>query len=162
MVWAWMHSLPYARGTRTELWCGHGCTGCCRVLLEHERNYGLRMDALVTVCSWNTNGIMLGAWMLSYSLSLEHEHEQNYGSGMDALVTVCFWNTNGIMVWAWMRWLPYALGTRAELCMDALLIALPRTRKELWFGHGCTRYRMLLEHERNYGLGMDALVTVRF
>ena len=96
MVWAWMHSLPYARGTRTELWCGHGCTGCCRVLLEHERN-GLSMDALVTVCSWNKNGIMLWAWMLSYSLSLEHEHEQNYGLGMDALVTVCSWNTSGIM-----------------------------------------------------------------
>ena len=29
---------------------------------------------------------------------------------------------------------------------------------ELWFGHGCSGERMLLEHERNYGLGMDALV----
>ena len=26
------------------------------------------------------------------------------------------------------------------------------------FGHGCSGERMLLEHERNYGLGMDALV----
>ena len=25
------------------------------MLLEHERNYDLGMDALVTVCSWNTN-----------------------------------------------------------------------------------------------------------
>ena len=25
---------------------------------------GLGMDALVTVFSWNTNGIMVGAWML--------------------------------------------------------------------------------------------------
>ena len=69
----------------------------------------------------------------------------------------------------------YALG------MDALLLALPRTRTrtELWFGHGCTRYHMLLEHkrylwfghgctryhmfveqERNYGVGTDALVAV--
>ena len=42
---------------------GHGCSGH-RMLLEHERNYDLGMDALVTVCSWNTNGIMIWAWML--------------------------------------------------------------------------------------------------
>ena len=34
------------------------------MLLEHERNYDLGMDALGTVCSWNTNGIMILAWML--------------------------------------------------------------------------------------------------
>ena len=34
------------------------------MLLEHERNYDLGMDALGTVCSWNTNGIMIWAWML--------------------------------------------------------------------------------------------------
>ena len=34
------------------------------MLLEHERNYDLGMDALVTVCSWSTNGIMIWAWML--------------------------------------------------------------------------------------------------
>ena len=72
------------------------------------------------------------------------EHERNYDLGMDALVRVCSWYTNGIMVWAWMLWLAYAL----------------QTRKELWFGHGCSGWRMLLEHERNYGLGMDALVSV--
>ena len=104
MVWAWMLWSPYALGTRTELWFGHGCSDD-RLLLEHERNYGLGMDALVIGCSWNTNGIM---------------------------------------VWAWMLWSPYALGTRTES----------------WFGHGCSDQRMLLEHERNYGLGMDALITV--
>ena len=31
------------------------------MLLEHDRNYDLGMDALVTVCSWNTNGIMIWA-----------------------------------------------------------------------------------------------------
>ena len=72
------------------------------------------------------------------------EHERNYGSGMDALVSVCSWNTNGIMVRAWMLCSGYALGTRTEL----------------WFGHGCSAQSMLLEHERNYGLGMDALVSV--
>ena len=33
-----------------------------RMLLEHERDYGFSMDALValvSVCSWNTNGIMV-------------------------------------------------------------------------------------------------------
>ena len=53
---------PYALGTRTELWFGHGCFGN-RMLLEHERNYDLGMDALGTVCFWNTNGIMIWAWM---------------------------------------------------------------------------------------------------
>ena len=57
------------------------------MLLEHERNYALGMDALVTV----------------------FEHERNYALGMDALVTVCSWNTKGIMRWAWMLWSPYAL-----------------------------------------------------
>ena len=85
------------------LWFGHGCSGE-RMLLEHERNYGLGMDALVIGCSRITNVIV---------------------------------------VWAWMLWSPYALGTRTEL----------------WFGHGCSGEWMLLEHERNYGLGMDALVS---
>ena len=72
-----------------------------RMLLEHDRNYDLGMDALGTICSWNTNGIMIWAW--------------NYDLGMGALETVCSWNTNGIMIWAWMLWEPYALGTRTEL-----------------------------------------------
>ena len=70
-------------------------------------------------------------------------HEQNYGLGMDALVTVCSWNTNAIMLWAWMLWSTYALGTRTQL----------------WFGRGCSGQRMLLEHERNYGLGALVKVT---
>ena len=48
-----------------------GCSGD-RMLLKHERNSGLGMDALVIACSWNTNGIMVWAWMLL-------EHERNYG-----------------------------------------------------------------------------------
>ena len=46
------------------------------MLFEHERNYGLGVDALVAVCSL--------------------EHERNYGLGMHALVVECSWNTNGI------------------------------------------------------------------
>ena len=44
-------------------WFGHECSGR-RMLLEHERYYGLGMDALVIVCSWNRQGIMVWAWML--------------------------------------------------------------------------------------------------
>ena len=160
MPWAWMLLSPYALGTRTELCLGHGCSGH-RMLLAHERIYALGMDALVTVCSWNTNGLMPWAWMLwspyahgtGTDICFGHgcsghgmllEHERIYALGMDALVTVCSWNTNGIMLSAWMLWSPYALGTRAELC----------------FGHGCSGHSMVFEHERNYALGMDALVTV--
>ena len=56
---------------------------------------------------------------------------------------VCSWNTNADMVWAWILWLPYALETQTLL----------------WFGHGCSGYRMLLDHERYYGSGMDALAA---
>ena len=115
MVWAWMLWSLYGLGTRTELWVGHGFSGK-RMHLEHERNYGLGMDALVIDCSWNTNGIM---------------------------------------VWAWMLWSPYALGTRTELWFGH---GCSGHRMLLWFGHACSGHRMLVERERNYGLGMDALV----
>ena len=121
MVWAWMLWSAYALGTRSELWFGHGCSG--------QRTHR------------NTNGIMVWAWMLWSAHS--SKHERNYGLGMDALVSVCSWNTKGNMVWAWMLWSACALGTR----------------REIWFGHGCSGQRMLLEHEGNYGLGMDALVS---
>ena len=164
MVWARMLWSPYALGTRAEIWFGHGCSGH-HMLLEHEQKYGLGMDALVTECFWNTNGIIIivWAWMQRspYALGTRTElwfghgcsghrmlleHERNRGLGMDALVTECFWNTNGIIiiVWAWMQRSPYALGTRTELL----------------FGHGCNGHRMLLEHAWNHCLGMDAEVTV--
>ena len=119
------------------------------------------MDAAVTVCSWNTNGTMLWAWMIWSSHArgtrpevcfghgcsghrMHLEHKRNYALGMDAAVSVCSWNTNGIMLWAWMIWSSHALGTRTEVC----------------FGHGCSGHRMHLEHERKYALGMDAAVSV--
>ena len=45
------------------------------MLLEHERNYGLGMDALVSVCSGNTSGIIVWAWMLwlAYALGTRME-----------------------------------------------------------------------------------------
>ena len=69
------------------------------------------------------------------------ERAQNYGLGINALVIECSWNTNGIMVRAWMLWASSTIGTRTEL----------------WLGHKCSGHRVLLEHERNYDLGMDAL-----
>ena len=139
--------------TRTSLWFGHGCCSE-RMLLEQKRYYGL------TVCSWNTNVISVWAWVLWSPCALGTrtfswfghgcsgqrmllEHERYYGLGMGATVAVCSWNnTNAIMVWAWVLQCGYALGTRTLL----------------WFGHGCSSDRMLLEHERYYGLGMDALI----
>ena len=44
-----------------------------RMLLEHERYYGLGMDALVTMCSWNTNVVLVWAWMRGERRLLEHE-----------------------------------------------------------------------------------------
>ena len=146
--------------TRTSLWFGHGCYSD-RMLLEHERYYGLGMGATMTVCSSNTNVLMVWAWALWSPCALGTrtfswfghgcsgqrmllEHERYYGLGMDATVTVCSWNTNVISVWAWVLWSPRAFGTRTFS----------------WFGHGCSGQRMLLEHERFYGLGMGATVPV--
>ena len=120
---------------------GHGCFGQ-RMLSEHERYYGLRMDALVSVCSRNTNVIMVWAWMLWSAYALGTRMLLWFERG-------CFGQRmlsehNVIMVWAWMLWSAYALGTRTLL----------------WFGHGCFGQRMLSEHECYYGLSVDALVSV--
>ena len=160
MVWAWMQWQLYALGTRTLSWFGHGCSGNRR-RLEQERYHGLGMGAVATVCSRNTNVIMVWAWMLWQPYALRTrtlswfghgrsgnrrrlEQERYHGLGMDALATVCSRNTNVIMVWAWMLWQPYAL----------------RTRTLSWFGHGRSGNRRRLEQERYHGLGMDALATV--
>ena len=81
------------------------------MLLEHERDYDFGMDALVTVCSWNTNGIMILACSGNRMLL---EHERDYDFGMDALVTVCSWNTNGIMILAWYECSPSLEMARLE------------------------------------------------
>ena len=142
MTWSFFTSVPpLAIGTRTELWFGHGCFGQ-RTLLERERSYGLGMDALVSVCFSNTNEIMVWAWMLWSAYALGTRTELWFGH--ECSVSVCSWNTNGIMVWARMLWSAYDFGTRTEL----------------WFGHGCSGQSMLLEHERNCDLGMDALVNI--
>ena len=129
--------------------------GSQRMLLEHEGSSGLGMKSLMTVCSQNTNGIIVWAWMLwsAHALPTQtelwfghgcsghrmlSEHERNYGLGMNALVSVCSFNTNGIMLWAWMLWSPYMLLEHQQN-----------------YGH-C----MLFQHERNYYVSIDALVIV--
>ena len=84
------------------------------MLLEHERYCGLGMDALVTVCSRNTNVIMVWVWMQWYPYALDTrtllwfghgctgsrmllKHERYHSLGMDTLVK------------------PYALETRTLL-----------------------------------------------
>ena len=191
MVWASAQWQPYALGTRMLSWFGPGRSGN-RMLLEHERYHALGMDALATVCSWNTNVIMVWAWAQwqpyargTRTLSwfgpgrsgnrMLSEHERYHGLGMGAVATVCSWNTNVIMVWAWAQWQQYALGTRTLSCfgqtcsgnrmlveheryhalgMDALAPYALGTRTLSWIGHGCSGNRMLLEHERYHGLGM--------
>ena len=51
--------METARECRSVLWFGHGCLSD-RI---HEHYYALGMDALVTVCSWNMNVIMVWPWM---------------------------------------------------------------------------------------------------
>ena len=51
------------------------------MLLEQERDYGLGMDALVSACSWNTNGIMVWAWMLWSPYALGTRTELWFGHG---------------------------------------------------------------------------------
>ena len=68
------------------------------MLLEHERNYGLVMGALVTACSWNTIGSMAWAWMLWSPYALGPRTELWFGHGCPV---------HRIL------WSPYALGTRS-------------------------------------------------
>ena len=72
------------------------------IAMHSNMNYGLCMDALVTVRFWNPRLSWFGQGCTGYCMLLEHE--RNYGLGMDALVTVCFRNANVLMVWAWMLW----------------------------------------------------------
>ena len=85
MVWAWMQWQLYALGTRTLSWFGHGCSGNRR-RLEQERYHGLGMGAVATVCSRNTNVIMVWAWMLWQPYALR--------------TRTLSW------VWAWAQWQP--------------------------------------------------------
>ena len=84
MVWASMLWSPWAFGKRTGLWFEHWFGNGCSShggLLQNERNCGLGMDALVIVCSRNTNGIMVWAWMLWSPYALGARKESWLGHG---------------------------------------------------------------------------------
>ena len=104
------------------------CSSCCKLLQFLEQ----RCDALMTVCFWSTNVIMVWAWMLSSPCALGTrtavwlghgcsdncmllEHACYYGLGMDALMSGFSWNTSVIMVWAWKHERYYGLGMAAVL-----------------------------------------------
>ena len=72
------------------------------------------------------------------------ECERYYDLGMAVLVTVCCWKRSAIIACEWTLWWPHALGKQTLS----------------WLGHCCFGDCMLLEYERSYGLGMDALVTI--
>ena len=97
-----MHWSPYALGTRTLLWFGHGCTGH-RMLSTHERYSGLGMDALVTVCSRNTNVITVWAWLLRDDRMLLQQ-DRYHGLGVDALASTAVGHELYYdMVWPWKK-----------------------------------------------------------
>ena len=145
--------------TRPLLWFWHGCSQARmhsntngsiawpRVLssssaLQHERYDGLCMDALVAVCSWNTNVIMVWTWMLPtlvHSNTIQSlsalEHARYDGSGMMLSSSSA----------------PAEHEPYYGLGMDALIIECTRTRTLLWFGHGCFGKRMLLETRQDCG-----------
>ena len=68
------------------------------MLLEHEGDYGLGMDIMVTLCSWSgtRKRLWFGHGCKGSRMLLEREGE--YGLGMDGKVTVCSWSTKEIMV----------------------------------------------------------------
>ena len=70
---------------------------CYRMLWEHERYCGLRMDALDIGCTRNTNAIMVWAWMLWLSDAVGTRMLSSFGHGSSGYL------------------LPYALGTRTLL-----------------------------------------------
>ena len=71
---------------------GYGRTGN-RMHSEHDTYYDLSTHALGPVCSWNTNVIMVWAWLLADPP----------------------WNMNAIMVWACMLSDLYAVRARTSL-----------------------------------------------
>ena len=62
------------------------------MLLEHKHYYGLGLDALVTVCSWNTSVIVVMGMDALVTMLLEHK--RYWGLSIGAPVTACSWNTN--------------------------------------------------------------------
>ena len=133
VVWAWMLWSSSALGARTELWFGHACSGY-RVLLEHEQNYGSGMDALVTDCSWNANGMMVWAWMLWSPYALNTRTELCFGHGCSGRHAFNARSARGIL----------RLELQSPSFLDVLTIRRPRLCTVVWLAGALTREAAVL------------------
>ena len=130
------------------------------MLLEHERYYGLGMDAIVTVCSWNTKVIMVWAWALwspralgkrtfswfghgCYSDRMLLENERHCGLAMGA--------TAGMLL-EHERY--YGLG------MDAPVTVCSRNTNDIMVWAWMLSSSSALHYKSHFELDMDATVTV--
>ena len=123
------------------------------MLLEHERDYVLGMDAPIIECTrtrsllWfgygcflheihlNTIVIMVWAWMLKMQCTRTRSLLWFWHGCSQARMRS---NTNGSIAWPWV------------------LPSSSALEHERYVVHGCSGNRMLLEHKRYYGLNMDA------
>ena len=139
------------------------------MLWDHEQNYVLSMDALVTVYSRNTSELCFGHASSGHRLLSEHERNYVFGHGCSGHGMLL--EPERKMLWAWALWSLYVLRTRTVLCFGLwspyalgtqteLRSGRVMNTAELRFGHACSGHCMLFKHDRNHALGMDALVTV--
>ena len=149
MAEAWIHGSSYALGNgpydNIVVWA-RTCAG--HRVRSVDAMFYLAMDGLVIVCAWERTLLWLGHGCAGHHLR----------TSMDV-----------IMVWAWMRGSSYALGNGCYfgLGMDALLIAIPRERPLLWFGHGCSPNRThkntnVIRHgcvDQSMWSGMDVILV---
>ena len=91
----------------------HGCSGhLSSSSMSDNFHYSLGINSLASVRAPNAKVVMVLAWMLWLSGSINEE--RYHGLGMDALTRVCARNAKVVMVWPWMLWQPYAFGTREK------------------------------------------------
>ena len=109
------------------------------MLLEHERDYVLGMDAPIIECTRTRSLLWFGYGCFLHEIHL---------------------NTIVIMVRAWMlsRWSAREHDRYYGFGMDALKLECTRTRTEVSLGHGSSHHRV--HSNTNVMLCMDALVTV--
>ena len=109
------HCRSYGLGMDALVRFGHGCSGqrnnqkmngimvgawmfWSAPSFKEEQDYGLGMDAMVSVCSWNTNEIVvIWAWMLWFGHGCSGQRNSGLGRG-------CSRGTILMSVWAWMLW----------------------------------------------------------
>ena len=133
-----MHSEDerYQRGL------GHGCSR--RMHSEGERYHGLGMDPLVIGCTWNTNVIMVWAWMLRLLDVLGTRTSIWFGHGCSGERM----HSEHALLW-------FGHGCSGERM---------HSEHERYYGLGMDALVSICTRKTNVisaGLGMDALVGVR-